>query len=372
MTAGRVALARRNLFEDRRRAVLAIVGVGAGLLMVLLMSGIFAGMTRQETAYIDRSPASVLVSQADVHTMQMSTSALPTDTVAKVAAVPGVAWAEGLRQSTSTIAAGDTHLISYVFGYDPATQHGGPQVLAAGRPPAAGDVVIDAAGAAQLHVGIGDTVSVFGVPLHVSGLTEGLTSVANTTVFITAEQYAQAAGPGPNYVIVGAAPGVDDTTLSARIAAAVPEVTVQTRAGFAEQETQLVQDMYADVIKTMNGIGFVIALALVALTLSTITAANLREYGIVKALGGTRRELTRIVATQAVWAVLAAMVVATALAVALAALIDAVVPNIELIIEPRSVLMTGLGALVIGAPAALLPLRRVVSVDPATAFRAPS
>ncbi len=372
MAGTRVALARRNLFEDRRRAVLAIVGVGAGLLMVLLMSGIFAGMTRQETAYIDRSPAAILVSQSGVRTMQMSTSALPADTVAKVAAVPGVAWAEGLRQSTSTIAAGDTHLISYVFGYEPGTQHGGPQVVTAGRPPGDGDVVIDEAGAAQLHVEIGDTVTVFGVPLHVSGLTEGLTSVANTTVFITATQYAAAAGPGANYVLVGAQPGVTDETLATQIAADVPEATVQTRAAFAAQETALVQDMYADVIKTMNAIGFVIALALVALTLSTITAANLREYGVVKALGATRRELTQIVATQAVWAVVTAMAVATALALLLAWLIDLTVPNIELIIEPRSVLMTGIGALVIGAPAALLPLRRVIGVDPATAFRTPS
>jgi ABC-type antimicrobial peptide transport system permease subunit len=35
------------------------------------------------------------------------------------------------------------------------------------------------------------------------------------------------------------------------------------------------------------------------------------------------------------------------------------------------VLRTGFGALIVGALAALLPLRRVVRVDPATAFRRP-
>jgi putative ABC transport system permease protein len=119
----------------------------------------------------------------------------------------------------------------------------------------------------------------------------------------------------------------------------------------------------------MTAIGFVIALALVALTLSAVTSSNIRAYGVVKALGATRGRLTGVVATQAIWAVLSATVIATALAYLLSLLIDATVPNIEMVIEPGTVLLTLIGALVVGAPAALLPLRRVLRVDPASAFR---
>jgi ABC-type antimicrobial peptide transport system permease subunit len=55
----------------------------------------------------------------------------------------------------------------------------------------------------------------------------------------------------------------------------------------------------------------------------------------------------------------------------LGAAISAATPNVEVAIEPASVLRTGGTALAIGALASLIPLRRVLRVDPATAFRRP-
>jgi len=270
---------------------------------------------------------------------------------------------------TSTVTAGDTRLVSYVFGYETIDGKGGPQRLLSGRHPGVGEIVLDRAGADQLRVTAGDTVEVFGTKLTISGLTSGLTSVASTSVFITFEQFESLAGPGTNYVLVGKGPGISADGLAQRLAEQVPSIHAQTRPQFSEQESKMVQDTYTDVIQTMNVIGFVIALALVALTLSAVTSANLREYGVVKALGATRSELSRVVAIQALWAIVASSVIATIGAVVLASVVNATVPNISVIIEPRSVLATLIGALIVGAPAALLPLRRVLRVDPASAFR---
>jgi len=60
---------------------------------------------------------------------------------------------------------------------------------------------------------------------------------------------------------------------------------------------------------------------------------------------------------------------AVVVAVALGGAIGALTPNVTVLIQPGSVLRTGTGALVVGGLAALLPLRRVLRVDPATAFR---
>jgi putative ABC transport system permease protein len=76
-TAGRVPLARRNLFQERRRALLAVAGVAMALLLVLVLQGIFDGAMRQVTAYIRTSEADLFVSQQGVRTMHMSASALP-------------------------------------------------------------------------------------------------------------------------------------------------------------------------------------------------------------------------------------------------------------------------------------------------------
>ena len=60
---GGVPVARRNLFQDRRRVLLSTGGVAVALLLVLILGGIFAGAMRQLTGYIDRSGADLIVSQ---------------------------------------------------------------------------------------------------------------------------------------------------------------------------------------------------------------------------------------------------------------------------------------------------------------------
>ncbi|MCX7619324.1 MAG: hypothetical protein N2037_00590, partial [Acidimicrobiales bacterium] len=67
-------LARRNLFEDRRRSALALAGVASGLVMVLVMTGVYAGFLRQETSYIDSIGADLVISQSGVRTCLLYTS----------------------------------------------------------------------------------------------------------------------------------------------------------------------------------------------------------------------------------------------------------------------------------------------------------
>jgi len=365
---GRIPLARRNLFQDRRRAILAVTGVAAALVLVLVLNGVFAGSMRQVTAYIDNSPADVFVAQDGVRTMHMSITSLPDDTVARVRAVDGVAWADNLRYTTGIVANGDASIITYVFGYD-TTGHAGPRTIAEGSAPRVGQALVDQSAANELGIKVGDTVEILGTRLEVSGLSTGDTNIVNTTVYLSIDQFAQLRGPGVNYVLAGAEPGVTPEALATRIAAAVPDATVQTRAEFADHEARIVRDMATDIMSIMTIIGFLIALAVVALTLFTSTLAKLREYGIVKALGGTPLRLAGDVGAQAIWTITLATVLAVVFSAALGAAIGAATPNVRVVIETGSVARTAIGALAVGLVAAAIPLRRVVTVDPASAFR---
>ena len=374
MMTGRVSLARKNLFQDRRRAVLSVFGVGASLVLVLVLDGVFAGAMHQVNAYMRTSPADVFVAQKDVRTMHMTQSALPPETVDAVRAVDGVAWAEGLRYTTSIVESDDGgQLTTYVLGYETTTGRGGPRRLAAGRSPGPGEVVVDEVAADELGVEVGDAVSVLGAPapLRVSGLSTNGTNIVNTTVYVRSEDFARLRGDTFAYVLVGAEPGITPATLAQRLSDALPDTTVQTRAEFARQEANVVRDMAADIMKIVTVIGFLIALAVIGLTLFTATLAKLREYGVVKALGAGSGRLAATVAAQAAWSVALGLAVAVTLSVVIGAAIGAATPNVQVAIEASSVIRTGAGALVVGALAALLPLRRVLRVDPATAFRRP-
>jgi putative ABC transport system permease protein len=368
--SARVPVARRALFQDRRRAALAAGGVAAALLLVLMLQGIFDGAMRQVTAYLRASPADVIVSQKDVRTMHMSSSALDPRTPTEVAHVPGVAWAEGIRYATTFVVnQHGNQQLSYVIGYDPATGRGGPRHFSAGHSPGRGDIALEQIAADRLHVHLGDTVSVFNDTYRVVGVFHGGTTIANSIAFITTDDFAARRGNPVAYVLVGAKSGVSGNELTNRLAAAFPGDTVQTRAQFAHQEAALVKDMSADLMHIMSTVGLLIALAVIALTLFSLTLAKLREHAIIKALGGRTGLLAGVVLTQAAWLVAVAVLTATVAAIMLGRLVGTVSPSISITIEPDSVLRIAVSAAIVGAIGALIPLHRVVAVDPASAFR---
>lgn len=364
-----VPLARRNLFEDRRRAALAVSGLAVALVLVLVLNGIFAGAIRQVTAYVRNLPADVIVSQRDVRTMHMSASALPEQTPARVARVPGVAWADAVRFTTGTVRSRGGSQLSYLIGYDVKTGRGGPWDMVRGGPPRTGQVVLDQVAAERLGIGLGGSVELLGRTFTVSGLSRGGTSMVNTMAFLRTEDFAAIRGRVVSYVFVKARRGVSADALRARLAAALPGLTIQTRSGFVQQEGRIVRDMSADLMQIMVVIAFLIALAVIALTLFTATLSKLREYAIVKALGGDSLRLGRTVFAQAVWSIGLAVAVAVVLAFAIAKGVALATPSVRLVIEPGSIFRVAGSALVAGALGAVVPLRRLARLDPATAFR---
>jgi putative ABC transport system permease protein len=364
-----IPLARRNLFQDRRRAALAVGGTAVAVALVLMLNGIFAGAMRQVTAYLRNLPADLVVSQRGVRTMHMSASALSPSSVDRVGAIDGVAWAEEIRFTTATVRNGASRALSYVIGYSIPDGRGGPRGLVSGDAPERGELVLDEIAADQMGVAIGDPIEALGRSFTLSGLSSGGTSLTNTTAFIANADFAAIRGPAVSYVLVGTRAGADARRVAARIAGQVPGTTVQTRDEIVDQEGRIVRDMSADVMQIMTVIALAIALAVVALTLFTATLAKLREYAVIKALGARQRRLVMTVVGQGLWTTALALIVAVVLTLTIAALVGAATPNVRLTIEPMSVARVGVSVAVVGVLGALVPLRRLARLDPATAFR---
>lgn len=372
-SAGRLAatvpVGRRFLFAERRRAALTVTGVAAALLLILILEGIFAGAIERVTFYIRSSPADVFVSQSGVRTMHMSASVVPPDTARTAASLPGVAWAEPIGFTTGSVSGPDGDQLTYLVGYDTTSGYGGPTTIVAGRAPRLGEAVLDEQAADQLGVELGGAADVLGTRLRVVGLSTGGTSITNTTVFVSEEEFTSSLGDQASYVLVGADPGVAPETLRDRLAATVPGVTVQTRDQFAASEADIVTDMTADLLRMMSTIGLLIALAVTALGLMTATLARLRDFAVLKAVGAPLRRLVAAVATQVAWTVGLAALLAVALGLLLTWALQPVAPTVEISITAGAVTRTTLEALGVGLVAALWPLRRIAALDAATAFR---
>jgi putative ABC transport system permease protein len=371
MTAS-LLLARRNLSQNRVRLTASIGGVALALSLVLALDAIFAGVSNQLTAYIDRAGADVWVSQAGVRNLHMVASFVPASVTAEVQAVDGVADVTPILEATDSIAAGEERAVVYVVGLPTGATMGGPWDVVEGSSEVhPGEVVVDQGFARRADVRIGDSVTILGGEARIIGLSEGTASLVNAVAFVSIDDFRAARGGASiaSFVLVRTSPGANPDVVATAIERDVPGVTAQSRTAFADQERQLVMDMSADVISIMNAVGFIVGLMVVALTIYVATLSRRREFGALKAIGAPNRFLYRVVLTQAVLSVL----IGFAVGVALTSVLGFVVPrtglDLELSITVASLAKVGAVAAVIAGCAAVLPIRDIAGLDPAVVFR---
>jgi putative ABC transport system permease protein len=363
-----VPVARKMLFANRRRAWLGLLGVAMALVMALSLDGVFAGATRQVSRYIDTSPADVIVSEQGVRTIHMSMSVLSDSIVAEIGQMPGVSWVEPILFIGDAIESDSGgRRPSYVFGYQPGGR-GGPTTLVSGEEPGPGELVLDESAATALEVEVGDRVGTLGRDWQVSGLTTGMTSIVNTAAYVRYDDLATLLSREgtASYVLVGSEG--DPNRLADRIEEAT-RAFAQTRPRFSGEERAIVREMSTDLMAIMSVAAFVVALAVIGLTLYASVLSKLRDIGVMKALGSRGSSIARLVLAQAAWTTAIAIVLALLLTYAIGLVVGVVTPDIDLVVEAPSVARIAATAMVIGLIGAVIPIVRVSRVDPSSVFR---
>jgi putative ABC transport system permease protein len=124
-----------------------------------------------------------------------------------------------------------------------------------------------------------------------------------------------------------------------------------------------------DVIALMNAIGFLIGLAVMALTVYIATLARRAEYGVLKALGARNGHLYRAVLAQALLSVALGLGLGLVFTLLLSVMVPRLNLNLALQVSGESLVKVGGVSLVIAALAAVLPIKQIAGLDPALVFR---
>ena len=367
-----MSLAVRNLLVERTRFVLSVLGVTVAVLLVLIMSGIFVGTTRQVTTYIDHSRNAVWVMQPGVSQMFKSVSWLPDDDKAKLLKVPEISSADPILGLPSDFVRNGTHTAFFVVGYDASTGVGGPWILAEGRNvEASGEVVLDRALARINDVRIGDTVRIVDEDFTVVGLSKQTAAATNFYSFISLADAKRLlrAGDRVSYFLTQPKPGYTDEDVVAAIARDLPGVSALTSARFADNSRDIIVKMIGRPLKTMIAIAVLVGTALIGLTMWAVTAEQMADFGILRALGVRPIQLSRIVIAQAAVVAALGFVIGGAVAFAAQFLIGDRMGDVAVAITPTMLAAMAAATAVMAGLGALLPLRRVSRIDPVAAFR---
>jgi putative ABC transport system permease protein len=367
-------LAWRNLIHEPLRLAISVGGVALSILLILVMSGVFAGSEEHAITYIKKQPAPLWLMQAGVENMHMSSSIMPAETIQTVKKVAGVQEAVGLLYANAGVQLNDVTVYSYIFAVDPNVPFGGAWDMVVGtKNPGLDEVVIDNDLAKRYGLGLGDTVNILGYDLKIAGMSQDTFGIATSITFVNKQALALLMGvpsQAASYILVQPEPNVDLNELSVRLRKAVPDANLLTQDQFIASDKEMIRQMGADIIRAMNSVSYVVGLLVIALTVYTATADRAREYSVLKAIGANTLHLVQIVLLQASVSSFLGFFTGVGLAYAVAALIKQLLPEMLILIEPTQWLTQLPVLMVVTVIASLLPIRHMAQLDPMLVFKA--
>jgi putative ABC transport system permease protein len=373
-----VSLARKNLFHDRLRFVITVAGVAFAVTLVLVQVGLFMGLLDKATVTIRNASADLWVTSRNTPNVDFAHT-FPETAALRARSVPGVERADNLIVAFMNIQLpnGATEG-SLVYALEDFAPWNLPWTVTAGSTDdlkRGYSVLMDRS--AELRYGtfaVGDTREIQGRRFRVTGTTDEAASFTTTPIvfmdYRNAQELQEQLRGNTTYVLVKLAPGADRAAVQAELARRLPYNDVFTRDEWAQRSrdywvksTGLGMSMGVTVF-----LGILVGIVIVAQTLYTSAVEHIKEFGTVKAIGGSNLDIYRILGEQA----LIAAVVGFALGAAFSFVARPIMASIHLnvLISPGFTAVVFAGTVLMCLGSALFSFRRVAGIDPALVFRA--
>ncbi len=389
-----VSIARKNLFHDLPRFIVAQAGITFAVGLVTIQTGLLNGFIRSASLVVDNATADIWVASEDIRYLDL-TLPIPYERVAQAKEVAGVERAEPLISRGSVWQTANSQISPIrIVGFDPKGQLFRPHPLVAG---ALSDVenpysiAIDQTDLMALDIeGIGDSAKIGSLQAQIEGLTSGMRSIVSSPFVFTslpnASAYINSANVVPNddpaeppelrpnspisYVLIQAKPGQDIDRLKRRLEVALPGVRALTQAELAE----ITQTYW----QQSTGVGFILGLgAMVGVVVGTVVVGqilyssvtdHIKEFGTLKAMGSSDWFIYRIILEQALWMAVAGYIPGMALCFILSSW-TLKAQAVQILISPMMASGIFVLTVVMCSGAAIFAIQKVTRLDPAMVFK---
>ncbi|MFI0793511.1 ABC transporter permease [Micromonospora rubida] len=339
----------------------ALVGTVIVLITLLvgLLSGLTAGLGRQNVSAITNLPANKIAFGAPSGGQDLSyaNSSVTEEQWRQWAGAPGVTSAEPIGITTTKATAGDRSIGVSAFGVRPGA------ALAPESDRIDGDsAVLSRDAADELGLRPGDAVTVAGHPLTVAAVS-GDASFSHTPVIWVSldawQKITPTTGPGATVIALDTTSGVDVRATDE----AAGTRTVSTNESLSAIGSYTSEN---GSLQLMRGFLFAISVLVIGAFFTVWTIQRSADVAVLKALGASTAYLLRDALGQAVVLLVGGTLVGTVVAVALGALLAGTA--IPFLLTPATILVPAAVMILLGALGAALSIRRITSVDPLTAL----
>jgi putative ABC transport system permease protein len=341
--------ALRDLQWRRRRFLITVLGTALVFAMTLLLAGLSAAFDNEVDRTLTTTGADEWAISAGATGPFNSSAVMPDGALAAVRGTPGVQDADPFVAIGATIP-GDTPKHVMMIGTVPGGV-GSPSVDEGRAPRTAGEVAVGD----RLGKEIGDRFRMGARDLKVVGIVDGSSLFGGMpNVWLTMDDVqALTFGGAPLYTAVAIRGHASETPEGLKV------------ASVSETTTDLLQSLGSgqQTIDFLAILLWIIAACIVGSVIYLSALERVRDFAVLKAVGGSSRSLAVSLAVQAVLASLLAALLGAGLAQVLAPAFP-----MPVVIERGVYLALPLIAVVVGVLASLPALRRAIRVDPALAF----
>lgn len=382
----------RNLMAHKLRLFLTVLAVVLGTAFV---SGSFVFTDTLKKTFDEIFAGDTIGVDVRVTMEQAGSLGIPNEEADRIAHLPNVREAVEaasgqiiLIKDGAAVQTGGAPSIGQTY-LPPDTGIGQPAEIVAGNAPQqAGQVIINESSAERGNIAVGDELEVLvpnvgTFPVTVSGLYTLPVDVGGFVgVQFVPEQARELFTDGEHVsrVDLAAVEGVTQEQLREQVAQAVPEgYLVQTGAeARAEQQSELEQNLsfVNYFLLAFGAIALVVGTFIIYNTFAMIVAQRLREMALLRAIGASRRQISRSVVFEALVVGLIGSAIGLGLGVVLAYTLRAVMdafglglPSGPLAFEPRTVVVAFAVGVLVTVLSAYAPARRASRVPPVAAMR---
>ncbi|KUN87906.1 ABC transporter [Streptomyces bungoensis] len=390
--------ALRNVAAHKARLLMTVLAVMLGVAFVsgtLVFTNTISDAYQKSSAKgFDQVDVAVRAKYQDSRGDKVGRSAeLTRAMLDKAAEVPGAASATGVVTGFTAIAGKDGKLVGSGWQSEGGNYWGTEDArypLARGHAPhGRGEVLIDSRTAERAGYQVGDTVrlSVDGPVLKpvIAGIftTDDGNVAAGGSLALFDTPTAQALfGKKGTYdeIDVKAAPGTSQTALKSALDRALPSRLVETTTGkrLADDQAEMISSSMSGMRQSLlvfAGIALFVGTFIIANTFTMLVAQRTRELALLRAVGASRRQVTRSVLIEALVVGTVAGVTGLAAGVGIGAGLrgllgsfGASVPDGPLVVTPGTVATALAVGVVVTVLAAWLPGRRAAKIPPVAAM----
>jgi len=411
------SIARKNLFEDIPRLLVAQAGILFAVSLVTIQTGVFRGFTQSASLLVDQSKADLWVASKDLVHLEL-TLPLTFNQLGQIQRMKGVDRAEPLVFGKVLWRTPQNRIESVItLGYLPNGQLFRPWTITQGNAAQVQQpyqAITDVTNLKKLGLsGVGDRGSVGSTAVQIAAVGTGLQSIVfGPFLFMSAvsanglisagresrltcnvqpdggldcvnrvsprpQNHTQPAPPRSlqasdpvNFILVRAKPGTSIRELQRQIEATIPESRAFTRAELSKLSQTYWRDRTGvGFILTLGAIvGAIVGIAIVGQILYASASERIREFATLKAMGASSWVLRGIIVEQSLWMAVLGYLPGMGLCLGIAQF--ATTAGVVISITPLSAFLTFGVTVAMCVSSALFAIQKVNRIDPAVVFKA--